>query len=212
LRLIDSYITQLEAQGPSRTCNESKEEEEKRTWAVMPARTASLLSSTARALRSWHKREPPFPAPEPPFPASIRCESVSKCSTPAWKSPSSSLISSLLHSHVNLEWCDKIKLSNPLLPRKSGTIKSLQLLSTSGTLLALSHGMSTSGLFKKSFCSRCVVGFRGFRVYFFFFFALVTGPRRSLTLKRSDTRVYEPQISKRSFCSRCVVGFRGFRV
>ena len=50
---------------------------------------------------------------------------------------SSSLISSLLHSHVNLEWCDKIKLSNLLLPRKSGTIKSLQLLSTSATLLEL---------------------------------------------------------------------------
>ena len=29
-----------------------------------------------------------------------------------------------------LEWCDKIKLSNLLLPRKGGTIKSLQLLST----------------------------------------------------------------------------------
>jgi len=27
LRLIDSYITQLKAQGPSRTCNESNEEE-----------------------------------------------------------------------------------------------------------------------------------------------------------------------------------------
>ena len=29
LRRIDSCITQLKAQGPSRTCNESKEEEEK---------------------------------------------------------------------------------------------------------------------------------------------------------------------------------------
>ena len=29
MRLIDSCITQLKAQGPSRTCNESKEEEEK---------------------------------------------------------------------------------------------------------------------------------------------------------------------------------------
>jgi len=29
LRLIHSCITQLKAQGPSRTCNESKEEEEK---------------------------------------------------------------------------------------------------------------------------------------------------------------------------------------
>ena len=28
LRLIDSCITQLQAQGPSRTCDESKEEEE----------------------------------------------------------------------------------------------------------------------------------------------------------------------------------------
>ena len=45
-----------------------------------------------------------------------------------YPSSSSSLISSLLHSHVNLEWCDKIKLSNLLLPRKSGNIKSLQLV------------------------------------------------------------------------------------
>jgi len=29
---------------------------------------------------------------------------------------------------------------------------------------------------------------------FFFFFTLVTGPRRSLSLKLSDTRVYEPQL------------------
>jgi len=28
----------------------------------------------------------------------------------------------------------------------------------------------------------------------FFFFTLVTGPRRSLSLKLSDTKVYEPQI------------------
>ena len=28
LRLIDSFITQLKAQGPARTCNECKEEEE----------------------------------------------------------------------------------------------------------------------------------------------------------------------------------------
>ena len=55
---------------------------------------------------------------------------------------SSSLISSSLHSHVTLkpEWCDEIKLSNLMLQRKSGTIKSLQLLSTStlgGTLARL---------------------------------------------------------------------------
>ena len=31
----------------------------------------------------------------------------------------------------------------------------------------------------------------------FFFFTLVTGPRRSLSLKLSDTRVYEPYIRAR---------------
>jgi len=33
---------------------------------------------------------------------------------------------------------------------------------------------------------------------FFFFFTLVTGPRRSLSVKLSDTRVYEPQIRARA--------------
>jgi len=33
--------------------------------------------------------------------------------------------------------------------------------------------------------------------FFFFFVTLVTGPRRSLSLKLSDTRVYEPQIRAR---------------
>jgi len=33
--------------------------------------------------------------------------------------------------------------------------------------------------------------------FFFFFFTLVTGPRRSLGLKLSDTRVYTPQIRAR---------------
>ena len=35
------------------------------------------------------------------------------------------------------------------------------------------------------------------KLLFFFFFTLVTGPRRSLSLKLSDTRVYEPQIRAR---------------
>ena len=35
-------------------------------------------------------------------------------------------------------------------------------------------------------------GFRGSSL--FFFFTLVTGPRRSLSLKLSDTKVYEPHI------------------
>ena len=38
----------------------------------------------------------------------------------------------------------------------------------------------------------CGVGLGGWGLGFFFF-TLVTGPRRSLSLKLSDTRVYEPQ-------------------
>ena len=38
------------------------------------------------------------------------------------------------------EWCDNIKLSNLLLPRKGGTNTGLQLLSTSGTLVYRRRG------------------------------------------------------------------------
>ena len=43
------------------------------------------------------------------------------------------------------------------------------------------------------------VGFEESEYFFFFFFlfTLVTGPRRSLSLKLSDTSVYEPQIRAR---------------
>ena len=43
-----------------------------------------------------------------------------------------------------------------------------------------------------TFDEELVPGF-GDAVPFFFFFTLVTGPRRSLSLKLSDTRVYEPR-------------------
>ena len=39
--------------------------------------------------------------------------------------------------------------------------------------------------------------FRDLQVLLFFFFTLVTGPRRSLSLRLSDTRVYEPQTRAR---------------
>ena len=46
-----------------------------------------------------------------------------------------------------LKWCDKIKVSNLLLPRKSGTLKSLQPLSTLGTLWDLGQlGSRSLGL------------------------------------------------------------------
>ena len=42
----------------------------------------------------------------------------------------------------------------------------------------------------------CILSFNQTQVlkHFFFFFTLVTGPSRSLSLKLSDTKVYEPQI------------------
>ena len=48
LRLIDSCTTQLKAQGPSRTCNESKEEEEVLTHALsrsVPARSGLVFEA-----------------------------------------------------------------------------------------------------------------------------------------------------------------------
>ena len=48
LRLIDSCITQLKAQGPSRTCNESKEEEVSR--CASPARERRRVRARARPL------------------------------------------------------------------------------------------------------------------------------------------------------------------
>ena len=50
LRLIDSFITQLKAQGPSRTCNESKEEEEE-YLAAMWSGVVPLMSSASTWLR-----------------------------------------------------------------------------------------------------------------------------------------------------------------
>ena len=43
LRLIDFCITQLKAQGPSRTCNESKEEEEVSTTSCDVLESGSSL-------------------------------------------------------------------------------------------------------------------------------------------------------------------------
>jgi len=50
LRLIDSCITQLKAQGPSRTCTESKEEEEVfGTERIMPTTPQSEPQSISES-------------------------------------------------------------------------------------------------------------------------------------------------------------------
>ena len=53
----------------------------------------------------------------------------------------------------------------------------------------------------------------GLRFFFCFFFTLVTGPRRSLSLKLSDTRVYEHQIrgTTTHFCEVIVLELRAVR-
>ena len=68
--------------------------------------------------------------------------SSSHSTCPPAKRDSSSLTSFSLHLHVTfLAWCDTIKLSNLLLPRKSVTIKRLQLLSTPPAKRERSNGL-----------------------------------------------------------------------
>ena len=57
LRRIDSFITQLKAQGPSRTCNESKaEEEEEEEFNDIGA---SISTGASVSLFSWPQDENP---------------------------------------------------------------------------------------------------------------------------------------------------------
>ena len=63
LRLIDSCITQLKAQGPSRTCNESKEEEEEASVAMIDMRASSAMNPAmhyrvASLIRNHHPLGP----------------------------------------------------------------------------------------------------------------------------------------------------------
>ena len=44
------------------------------------------------------------------------------------------------------------------------------------------------------------------RYFFFFFFTLVTGPSRSLSLKLSDTRVYERGVTLQLYHAYCAIG------
>ena len=51
LRLIDSCITQLKAQGPSRTCNDSKEEARSQFRGDVRGGAEGVLPGAANALR-----------------------------------------------------------------------------------------------------------------------------------------------------------------
>jgi hypothetical protein len=118
LRVIDSCITQLKAQGPSRTCNESKEAERR------------LLHGGEIRLASGLNARPT----NPPV-GTVHGPSCKRVATEGWNAR-----------------CHVYTLS------EARSQKPVQ-----GRYLAL-----------------------------FFFFTRVTGPRRSLDLKLSETRVYEP--------------------
>ena len=59
LRLIDSCITQLKAQGPSRTCNESKEEEDAHRW--FSSTSDNPISASNASFSSVPPPAPPDP-------------------------------------------------------------------------------------------------------------------------------------------------------
>ena len=59
------------------------------------------------------------------------------------------------------------------------------------------HSLALTGSFDSEFARQRPRGVGSSQNFFFFFCTLVTGPRRSLSLKLSDTRVYEPQIRAR---------------
>ena len=61
LRLIDSCITQLKAQGPSRTCNESKEEEEEPVTSLLEGEMLGI----SRSKSSSSPYSSPAPSPRP---------------------------------------------------------------------------------------------------------------------------------------------------
>ena len=61
LRRIDSFITHLKAQGPARTCDESKEEEEEEVTEVMNRQRVTILD-----VMSIDSRLLPRPPPDIP--------------------------------------------------------------------------------------------------------------------------------------------------
>ena len=63
LKPIDSYITQLKAQGPSRTCGESKEEEGEEEEEQDEEDTWSLQLLTLQGYLSNKKLPPPLGSP-----------------------------------------------------------------------------------------------------------------------------------------------------
>ena len=66
LRRIDSCITQLKAQGPSRTCNESREEKEEAT--NLQHHTQVFLASMGGEGRAGEETPHPDPSPLIPKP------------------------------------------------------------------------------------------------------------------------------------------------
>ena len=152
MRLIDSCITQLKAQGPSRTCNVSKEEEEQSS-----PRVVNRPGGNPGANRWFLK------------------------STPIQMPPESGVI------------CGTLTQDLPLGCLQGGPARPLQVHPRGPPRRPFSRRRTTPPPARLSPLSSA----RVLKPLCFFFFTLVTGPRRSLSLQLSDTRVYEPQIRAR---------------
>ena len=155
---IDSCITQLKAQGPSRTCNESKEEEEKEDslGSTMPHRDSLAHSRTAHCFFTL------VTGPRRFLSLKLSDTRVHEPQIRARLGTTTHFCDSRTHSQT-------VPINNRCLSNWATVVCQKEELSTHWISLYLS-------------CSHP----------FFFFFTLVTGPR-SLSLKLSDTRVFEPQ-------------------
>ena len=160
LRLIDSCITQLKAQGPSRICNASKEEEKKKRLRPETKHRFFSIFFT--------------PVTGPRRSSSLK--------------PSDTRVYIRARLGTTTHFCEVIVFRL----RWGGGIRS-----------------SADGAVAFEACCRHVpVQQPAHAGTFFFFFSLVTDPKRSLRLKLSDARVYELQIRGTRTHFREVIVFR----
>ena len=124
MRRIDSLITQLKAQGPSRTCNKSKEEEEGYRWVdrvprKLPRKSESTL--TQRPLRVRAHARPR--ASRAPLSLSAPSPSLSHTHTHTHThTHEASCISGDAYTHAIKAYTHAIKATTPTQSRPTPTL------------------------------------------------------------------------------------------
>jgi len=193
LRLIDFCITQLKAQGSSRTCNESKEEEEKQCLLSAFGFRLSICFLESRSLK--HHPNPPHGGIQ------------------VFRQKSTCLTQSTLGLNVEQIWSRTQWISGPTKPSHSTEwiwvtnpetrtpkpeschiTQESDKQETVGGNHTVDYGPLIKGqLARTQLTLRPYArATRAGEDELMSFFTLVTGPRRSLSLKLSDTKVYEP--------------------